>query len=440
MKYPGYFIDIMTCILYISDSARYLQTESEEQDIQEPRNTFAEVSHTGSAVESGDVDRSLSTSAVSFEDFSNIIDQPSDATTLNEDDITERCVPTTTETTRATTETTTTYLDLVSLPILEPPMASPCSESNPEGNERNEDNRPECEQMEHDSSKPAPSVLLDLDSPSHECRTPERSALDKDYMSKQEKCISLLPVQNAPQHTSCDISCDVKIRNVDSCSASEQTEQDSSKLPSTLPSSEHRYPHSSSHECDYVSQSHTSSHIYSQHHSPPCAEGLTLDVQPNYKASLSSGRQKLRNKRRKSEHFVRGADAYVILTGLKPACSECAFESEKLHAVTCHIRRMHMDISKRPYVCKMCSSRFLESAQLKTHIKKVHTSDKPFHCEHCSASWWSASDLRKHLLVHTGEKPHQCPHCPEKFRRPDRLKRHISSKHAALQETTGVKH
>ena len=115
MKYPGYFIDIMTytCILYISDSARRLQTESEEQDIQEPGNTFAEVSHTGPAVESGDVDGSLSSSAVSFEDLSNIIEQPSDATTLNEDDITERCVATTTKTTRATTETTTTCLDLV---------------------------------------------------------------------------------------------------------------------------------------------------------------------------------------------------------------------------------------------------------------------------------------------------------------------------------------
>ena len=280
-----------------------------------------------------------------------------------------------------------------------------------------------CLAVEHCKS---PNVFDIMD------QTPERSALDKDYMSKQEKCISLLPVQNAPQPTSCDISCDVRSRNVDSCSASEQTEQDSSKLPSTLPSSEHRYPHSSSHECDYVSQSHTSSH---------CAEGLTLDVQPNYEASLSSERQKSRNKCRKSEHFVRGADAYVILTGLKPACSECAFESEKLHAVTCHIRRMHMDISKRPYVCKICSSRFVESAQLKAHIKKVHTSDKPFHCEHCSASWWSASDLRKHLLVHTDEKPHQCPHCPEKFRRPEQLKRHIASKkHAALQEMKSVIH
>ena len=289
-----------------------------------------------------------------------------------------------------------------------------------------------CLAVEHCKS---PNVFDIMD------QTPERSALDKDYMSKQEKCISLLPVQNAPQPTSCDISCDVRSRNVDSCSASDQNEQDSSKLPSTLPSSEHGHPHSSSHECDYVSQSHTSSHIYSQHHSPPCAESLTLDVQPNYEASLSSERQKSRNKCRKSEHFVRGADAYVILTGLKPSCSECSFESEKLHAVTCHIRRMHMDISKRPYVCKMCSSRFVQSAQLKAHIKKVHTSEKPFHCEHCSASWWSASDLRKHLLVHTDEKPHQCPHCPEKFRRPEQLKRHIASiKHAALQEMKSVKH
>ena len=347
MKYPGYFIDIMTCILYISDSARCLQTESEEQDIQEPGITFAEVSHTGPAVESGDVDQSLSSSAVSFEDFSNIIEQPSDATTLNEDDITERCVATTTKTTRATTETTTTCLDLVSLPILEPPMASPCSESNPEGNERNEDNRPECEQMEHDSSKPAPSVLLDLDRPSHEFR---QTSLSDPSLSDSSQYLAQQGIDAVPL--------DVK-----------------SNRDADLPTKK---------------QKKRGNHSSKSQILVPGADASIIVVEGIHKCSKCPYQSASRYCAR--QHIQVN---HMDVNKRPFACKICPVRCVLSSQLERHIKIVHTNA--KPYHCPHCPASWWSACDLRKHMV-VHTGERPHHCPHCPQKFKRKDVMNTHII------------------------------------------
>jgi KRAB domain-containing zinc finger protein len=90
-----------------------------------------------------------------------------------------------------------------------------------------------------------------------------------------------------------------------------------------------------------------------------------------------------------------------------------------------HIRVHTVD---KPYECTYCKKKFIQSNNLKTHLR-THTvslqcdfknisdidfyfnsfkGEKPYRCAVCGKSFNQKNNLNTHNRVHTGEKPFEC--------------------------------
>lgn len=70
------------------------------------------------------------------------------------------------------------------------------------------------------------------------------------------------------------------------------------------------------------------------------------------------------------------------------------------------------------------SGGFVRKAQLITHIRSVHLSEKPFICKACDASFTRRQDAVRHVETMNSGKQYKCHYCDEGFARKDYRERH----------------
>ncbi|KAL1923386.1 uncharacterized protein VTP21DRAFT_8366 [Calcarisporiella thermophila] len=83
------------------------------------------------------------------------------------------------------------------------------------------------------------------------------------------------------------------------------------------------------------------------------------------------------------------------------------------------------DIINKPFVCKWCTKRFSQMAQLRVH-ERSHTGYRPYVCtyEGCKKAFSQLGNLRTHERKHTGERPFKCDECGKSFTQLGNLRAH----------------
>lgn len=61
-----------------------------------------------------------------------------------------------------------------------------------------------------------------------------------------------------------------------------------------------------------------------------------------------------------------------------------------------HLISIHNPESK-PFVCSVCSKRYVSLCQLKVHLRNHVPGDKPYQCDQCGNGFTQNSSLKKHL-------------------------------------------
>uniref|UniRef100_A0A3Q3A1W7 C2H2-type domain-containing protein n=1 Tax=Kryptolebias marmoratus TaxID=37003 RepID=A0A3Q3A1W7_KRYMA len=67
-------------------------------------------------------------------------------------------------------------------------------------------------------------------------------------------------------------------------------------------------------------------------------------------------------------------------------------------------------LGERPFVCSVCSKGFLNTSELRNHMR-VHTGEAPFGCSECGRFFKLRSTLKAHILTHSGIKRFICAVC-----------------------------
>lgn len=91
-------------------------------------------------------------------------------------------------------------------------------------------------------------------------------------------------------------------------------------------------------------------------------------------------------------------------------------------------------VKKKKYNCPNCSSIYMNSTQLKSHMRK-HKGVKPFKCEYpnCMKNFSRNEELSRHRRIHSGYKPYLCNVCAKSFCRKDHLSKHLKT-HLQISE------
>ncbi|GFT16971.1 hypothetical protein NPIL_333101 [Nephila pilipes] len=91
-------------------------------------------------------------------------------------------------------------------------------------------------------------------------------------------------------------------------------------------------------------------------------------------------------------------------------------------------------VKKKKYTCTNCFSTYLNSSQLKSHMKK-HKGVKPYKCEYpnCHKNFSRNEELSRHRRIHSGYKPYHCNVCGKSFCRKDHLSKHLKT-HLQISE------
>ncbi|GFT02053.1 krueppel-like factor 15 [Trichonephila clavipes] len=91
-------------------------------------------------------------------------------------------------------------------------------------------------------------------------------------------------------------------------------------------------------------------------------------------------------------------------------------------------------VKKKKYNCPNCPSTYMNSTQLKSHMRK-HKGVKPFKCEYpnCMKNFSRNEELSRHRRIHSGYKPYLCHVCSKSFCRKDHLSKHLKT-HLQISE------
>ena len=86
----------------------------------------------------------------------------------------------------------------------------------------------------------------------------------------------------------------------------------------------------------------------------------------------------------------------------------------------------HKKTHVQSFQCTACNKSFNTKQGLDKH-QVTHSGEKSHLCNTCGMSFTFISGLRRHEKVHTGEKPHQCKICGKSFAVTGGLKRHMET-------------
>ncbi|XP_017063352.1 transcriptional repressor CTCF [Drosophila eugracilis] len=107
-------------------------------------------------------------------------------------------------------------------------------------------------------------------------------------------------------------------------------------------------------------------------------------------------------------------------------CTLCPTTCGRKADLRIHIKHMHTaDI---PISCRRCGQQLPDRYQYKLHVKS-HEGEKCYRCKLCSYASVTHRHLSSHMLIHLDEKPFRCDHCPQSFRQRQLLRRHMNLIH-----------
>ncbi|XP_017043325.1 transcriptional repressor CTCF [Drosophila ficusphila] len=107
-------------------------------------------------------------------------------------------------------------------------------------------------------------------------------------------------------------------------------------------------------------------------------------------------------------------------------CTLCPTTCGRKADLRIHIKHMHT--SDQPLQCRRCGQQLPDRYQYKLHVKS-HEGEKCYRCTLCSYASVTQRHLESHMLIHLDEKPFQCEQCPQTFRQRQLLRRHMNLIH-----------
>lgn len=111
-----------------------------------------------------------------------------------------------------------------------------------------------------------------------------------------------------------------------------------------------------------------------------------------------------------------------IHTGERPCvCHICGKQFRAPNGLQRHLTETHE--KQRRYSCLMCDKHFVNSQNLKLHMR-IHTGERPFGCSHCGKRFTQSGSLHVHLKIHNDLYPYPCTECGAKFKLRSGLTRH----------------
>lgn len=128
--------------------------------------------------------------------------------------------------------------------------------------------------------------------------------------------------------------------------------------------------------------------------------------------------------------------AFIQFNSLKVHLASChgetlpAMSLESSRVGCCFVDRgdrtddeLTADKTASRHVCDVCGKAFTSASGMRRH-QRTHTGHRPFVCDECSKAFAQISDLRKHKIIHVGAKPFVCDACGKAFARFSDLVRH----------------
>lgn len=124
-----------------------------------------------------------------------------------------------------------------------------------------------------------------------------------------------------------------------------------------------------------------------------------------------------------------GRHMKYIHTHEKPhKCPLCDYESVEASKIKRHMRS---HTGEKPYKCTLCDYSSTDNYKLKRHMR-VHTGERPFKCPDCDQAYSQKTCLKEHMWKHREDRPcFKCDQCDTSFGRLADMKSHIKSMHTA---------
>ena len=114
----------------------------------------------------------------------------------------------------------------------------------------------------------------------------------------------------------------------------------------------------------------------------------------------------------------------------KYLCDLCGKSFKRPFQLTNHTFSRHLD--EKPFSCETCGKTFKSKLRREIH-SRVHTGEKPFPCTFCSKCFISKQRLGLHLRIHAGVKRFKCHICNKEFNYSWNMRSHVKKNHTSEQ-------